>query len=36
MIRRVLFWFGGNVLLFALTGAFIAAVGEVWLRILRS
>ena len=33
MIRRVLFWFGGNVLLFALTGAFIAGVGEVWLRL---
>ena len=32
-IRRVLFWVGGNVLLFALTWAFIAVVGEVWLRL---
>ena len=32
-IRRVLFWTGGNVLLFALTSAFIAGVGEVWLRM---
>ena len=30
---RVLFWVGGNVLLFALTWAFIAVVGEVWLRL---
>ena len=32
-IRRVLFWIGGNVLLFALTWVFIAGVGEVWLRL---
>ena len=32
-IRRVLFWVGGNALLFALTWAFIAVVGEVWLRL---
>ena len=32
-IRRVLFWVGGNVLLFALTWAFIVVVGEVWLRL---
>ena len=32
-IRRVLFWVSGNVLLFALTWAFIAVVGEVWLRL---
>ena len=32
-ICRVLFWVGGNVLLFALTWAFIAVVGEVWLRL---
>ena len=32
-IRRVLFWVVGNVLLFALTWAFIAVVGEVWLRL---
>ena len=32
-IRRVLFWVGGNVLLFVLTWAFIAVVGEVWLRL---
>ncbi len=34
-ICRVLFWVGGNVLLFALTWAFIAVVGEVWLRLLQ-
>ena len=34
-IRRVLFWVGGNVLLFTLTWAFIAVVGEVWLRLQR-
>ena len=32
-IRRVLFWVGGNLLLFALTWVFIAVVGEVWLRL---
>ena len=32
-IGRVLFWIGGNALLFALTWAFIAVVGEVWLRL---
>ena len=32
-ICRVLFYVGGNVLLFALTWAFIAVVGEVWLRL---
>ena len=32
-IRRVLFWIGGNVLLFALTWVFIAGVGEIWLRL---
>ena len=32
-LRRVLFWVGGNVLLFALTWVFIAGVGEVWLRL---
>ena len=32
-IRRVLFWVGGNVLLFALTWVFIAGIGEVWLRL---
>ena len=32
-IGRVLFWVGGNALLFALTWAFIAVVGEVWLRL---
>ena len=34
-ILRVLFWVSGNVLLFALTWAFIAVVGEVWLRLQR-
>ena len=34
-IRRVLFWVGGNVLLFVLTWVFIAVVGEVWLRLQR-
>ena len=32
-IGRVLFWVGGNGLLFALTWVFIAGVGEVWLRL---
>ena len=32
-IRRVLFWVGGNVLLFALTWVFIAVVGEAYLRL---
>ena len=32
-IRRVLFWTGGNALLFALTWVFIAVVGEVWFRL---
>ena len=32
-ICRVLFYVGGNVLLFALTWVFIAVVGEVWLRL---